>query len=181
MNILIGNGLCLAGSVIMTLMGLIKDKKKFLMTYSGMNIFFIAGNLFLGGVSGAIANFVTMLRNLYCVKKNITPAVKVIFIAAQILLTAFFGVEGLLMWLPVLGICFFTWFIDTDNMILLKLIIIFGQLVWLVYDLSMLNYTTAVFDVTSCITNSIALAGLAKQKRQAAQSRNAASSGTVLK
>lgn len=179
-NILIGNGLCLIGSIIMTLMGLIREKKKFLLAYSGMNVFFIAGNLFLGGISGAIANIVTMARNLYCVKKNITTQLKVIFIVIQIILTAAFGAEGVLMWLPVLANCVFTWFVDTENMVLMKSIVIAGQFLWLFYDLSMINYTSAVFDVTSCITNAIAVLGIVREMKKA-QNKKAESSETVLK
>ena len=170
MNLLIiGNAICFAGSVIMTLMGLIKNRRRFLAAQSCMNVFFIAGNLCLGGISGAIANAVTMTRNLVCLKWNLNKVLKIFFITVQILLSICFGQTGIIALFPIIGACVFTWFMDTDNMVLLKAIIIGSQLLWLVYDISIRNYATVPFDIATCITNAVALSILIKEANKTSE------------
>ena len=163
-NIIIGNAICFMGSVIMAAMGLIKDKKKFLIAQSGMNVFFIVGNLFLNGITGAIANACTMARNIVCLKWNLNTPLKILFISLQIVLTIIARPASMLMWLPIFGTCIFTWFLDTENAVLLRILIIVTQMMWLVYDIHIINYATVPFDVAACITNSFALAGIVKKQ-----------------
>ena len=172
MNLLIaGNILGFTGAIIMTLIGLIKNKKRFLIAQSGMNIIYIASNLCLGGISGAISNLITLLRNLFCIKWKITPIVKAVFIFFNIGLTAAAGCTDILMWLPVLGNCVFTWYIDTGNMKLFKAICGGCQLLWLIYDLHILNFATAVFDFIAIITNGIAVISLIKESQSGRQKK----------
>lgn len=164
-NLYIGNAICFAGSVIMAAMGMIKDKKRFLIAQSIMNVFFIAGNLFLGGYSGAIANGCTMLRNIVCLRWTLNTPLKLVFIFIQLAMTAATKSQSVLLWLPVIGAGIFTWYMDTDNMKLLKIIIIITQMMWLVYDIYILNYATVPFDIAACITNSVSLYRLSKAEK----------------
>ena len=164
-KLIIGNILCFAASVIMTLMGFIKDRRRFLSAQCLMNAVFIAGNLTLGGVSGAIANAVTFIRNIVCLRFDISKALKLFFIALQLAASAYFGCSGLIMWLPIIGNCLFTWFIDSENMLLLKGTIIAAQLMWCVYDLSILNYATVPFDIAAAVTNFVSVIGILRQRK----------------
>lgn len=163
--ILIGNALCLAASVIMTLLGFIKKKRNFLMAQCVMNGFFIAGNSFLGGISGVLANCMTIIRNVVCMKWNLNLWLKLGFVIAQIGLAWAFGCTGVIAWLPIIGNCVFTWYMDTENMVLLKWIIIGTQLLWAIYDFSILNYTTFVFDVAAVVTNFIGICSIVRERK----------------
>ena len=151
--LVIGNALCFAGAIIMTLIGLIKGKRRFLLAQSGMNLIYIAGNLCLGGVSGAIVNLLTMARNFFCLKRNMNRGWKLAFILLNLGMTAAVGCWDFIMWLPVIGNCVFTWFIDTEDMVLLKFIVIGTQLMWFAYDLYILNFASAPFDIAAAVTN----------------------------
>ena len=164
---LLGNILCFIGSVIMMLMGLLKTKKRFLTAQCGMNVFFIFGNLALGGISGAIANLVTLIRNAVCLKWNLNKALKLCFITLQLILTAVSGCTNIIMWMPIFGNCLFTWFIDTENMILLKCTVILSQLLWGIYDFSIGNYATLPFDILTAITNAISVVQILRQNKTA--------------
>ena len=158
MNYLIlGNALCFVSSIIMLLMGFIKRKRRFLLAQSGMNAIFIAGNLCLGGISGAITNAVTMLRNFYSLRWELGRWAKLVFIAIQLGLAAFFGCDTLIQWLPIVGACVFTWFMDTEDMVLLKAIVIGTQILWAIYDFSIRNYATVPFDIGAAVTNAIGI------------------------
>ena len=170
-TVLIGNAICFAASIIMTLMGLIKDKKRFLTAQCGMNALFAVGNYVLGGISGSIVNIVTMIRNIFCLKRKMGIGSRLIFIAVQITLTAAAGCKDIIMWLPVIANCVFTWYMFSENMILLKTIVIISQFLWAVFDFSISNYATVPFDIASAVTNVISLISLLKD-RSAADKEN---------
>ena len=165
-RILLGNALSFIASVIMILMGFIKKKDRFLLAQCGMNAFFIAGNLFLGGISGAIANAVTMTRNIVCLKWNLNRTLKIVFIALQIGLVLLSGTDSLVMWLPIIGNCVFTWYMDSEDMALFKGIVIGSQFLWGIYDFYIMNYATVPLDVCSCITNAFAMAAIMKSRKR---------------
>lgn len=70
------------------------------------------------------------------------------------------------MWLPVIGVCIFTWFMDSENMALLKVIVIASQLMWAVFDYSISNFATVPFDLASVVTNFVSLIGIIKGGRE---------------
>lgn len=163
--VVVGNIICFAGSIIMMLMGLIKEKRSFLSVQCGMNAVFVVGNYVLGGISGSIANAVTMLRNLFCLKYKMGLWSKLFFIILQLGLTFSAGCDNIIMWLPIIGACIFTWFMDSENMVLLKIIIIASQLMWAVFDFSISNFATLPFDIAASVTNSVSLAVILKDRK----------------
>ena len=156
-QILLGNGVFFLGAVILVLLGLIKTKRNILIAQILQEAFMGAGMLILGGIAGFIVDVVAIFRNLVCIKWNYTLKWKLIFIAAQAGLYAVFGTEGLCGWLPVVAMCLFTWFLDSENVILLKVLIAVMQLMWLVYDISIVNYVGMVVDVVSAVTNVVGI------------------------
>lgn len=156
-QILLGNGVFFLGAVILVLLGLIKTKRNILIAQILQEAFMGAGMLILGGIAGFIVDVVAIFRNLVCIRWNYTLKWKLIFIAAQAGLYAVFGTEGLCGWLPVVAMCLFTWFLDSENVILLKVLIAVMQLMWLVYDISIVNYVGMVVDVVSAVTNVVGI------------------------
>ena len=156
-QILLGNGVFFLGAVILVFLGLIKTKRNILIAQILQEAFMGAGMLILGGIAGFIVDVVAIFRNLVCIKWNYMLGWKLIFIAAQAGLYAVFGTEGLCGWLPVVAMCLFTWFLDSENVILLKVLIAVMQLMWLVYDISIVNYVGMVVDVVSAVTNVVGI------------------------
>ena len=158
MNLLLaGNLVCLAGSVLMVAIGLIKEKKKILEAQCLQFGIFTVGNLMLGGVSGAISDGISIFRNLVCLRREYTPALKLLFIALQLGLTAVFNNLGLIGWLPVIAACIYTWCMDRVSEVPLKALIIATQLMWATYDLNIQNYTTLAFDLMTVLSNLIGI------------------------
>ena len=168
-RLLLGNALCFCASIVMTFIGFIKNKRRFLLAQSGMNALFIAGNLSLGGIAGAITNAVTLLRNLSGMRWKLNRTLKLVFIALQVALALVFRVSGFVAWLPIIGACLFTWFIDSEDMVLLKSIIVVTQLMWAVYDYSILNYATVPFDLAAAVTNSVSVVSILRERKNAAE------------
>lgn len=156
-RILLGNIICMAGSVIMVLTGLIKSNKKVLLTQCGQYGLLAIGNLVLGGISGFISDLISVARNLFSLKFQIKWHTKILFIVIQIILTAIYNQAGFIGWLPTLATCIFTWCIDTKSEVLMKLLIIFAQTMWGIYDISIKNYGTLIFDLMTIITSIISI------------------------
>ena len=164
-TLVIGNILCFIAATIMTLMGMIKDRIKFIEAQSLMNIVYIAGYAFLRGTSGIIVNIVTLTRNIICLKWKMTMPIKLIFIFGQIALGIIFGNSGIIAWLPVIACSLFTLYMDCEDPVKLRTIIIATQLMFMLYDWSVRAYTGFAFDILATITNTISLVSFVKESR----------------
>ena len=162
--LLLGNILGLIGSAVMVFLGFIKKPRTFVLVQSVQAAIMTAANFVLGGISGVVINVLSLIRNLICYKWKLSVPLKLVFIALQILIPAFMGGGGLVFWLPVLAGCSLTWFLDTENALLLKIVVEIGQVLWGVYDLSISNYTTFVFDVIAVISNAYSLFVITRNK-----------------
>lgn len=165
MNLLVlGNGISMIGCLIMVAIGFLKKKSHILLAQSVQCGFMGFGNLILGGVSGFIANVVSILRNLIFARLSVTMPLKVFFIALQVVLSLGSLGDGLVCWLPVLASAVFTWFLDTKSEAKLKLVILTTQVMWLIYDIYYRNFVAASFDVLTMISNTIGFFMVQKAK-----------------
>ena len=159
-TVIIANVLTLCGSTILTLSGLIKNKKRFLLAQCVMTGLFTLSNLLLGGYSGAIVNAVNLCRNLLGTKNKLTKPIRGAIIVLQIALTAIIGTDSIIMWLPVIGNVIFTWIMDTDNMVRLKAVFGTTQLLWAAYDFSIKNYAGVPFDIAAVVTSAVSIVNM---------------------
>ncbi len=141
----------------MVYVGFLRTKKSILTAQSVQCLIMGLGNLILGGMTGFMANMVTIARNLFCLKKELTVPFKLTFIALQLALGVPFNNLGVIGLLPVLAACLFTWFMDTKSEIVLKILIITAQVMWLVFDATIRNYVSVTMDVFTILSN---LAGI---------------------
>jgi len=156
MNILlIGNAISMVGCLIMVAIGFLKTKRQILLAQSVQCLFMGAGNLILGGVSGFICNIVTIARNLVFARRDVTMPLKLFFIVLQLVLSLGSLGDGLISWLPILAATVFTWFLDTKSEAKLKVVILFTQVMWLIYDIYYRNYVASTFDVLTMCSNLI--------------------------
>ena len=161
---LIGNLISGIGCLIMVGIGLLRKKSHILIAQCVQCGFLGLGNLVLGGVSGFICNMVTIVRNLVFVKNPITTRLKISFILLQLVLSIGSLSAGFIGWLPLIAAAVFTWYLDTQSAVKLKLVILFTQVLWLIYDLYYRNYVASAFDVMTMISNLIGLYMIVKKK-----------------
>lgn len=165
--ILIANAISLIGAGLMILAGLIKSKRNILLTQCIQFTLMGVSNFLLGGISGTISNVLSILRNLFTFRWTLTPLWKFIFIAVQAGLTIVGNTLGWLGWIPVVSVASLTLILDTKNEILLKAVIIFGLVLWVIFDLALLNYVSAAFDVFAIVTNLIGIRLILRQRKAA--------------
>ena len=166
MSLIIGNILCFIAATIMMLMGMIKDRIKFIEAQSLMNVVYIAGYSFLRGTSGIIVNIITLLRNIVCLKWKMTTPIKLGFIIVQVILGIIFDNKGIIAWFPVIACSIFTLYMDCEDAVKLRCVIVGTQILFIFYDWTVRAYTGFAFDILATITNTISLVSLIKERNQ---------------
>ncbi len=160
--VIIGNLISFIGCLLMVGIGFIRKKERILgvqcLQFSIMGV----SNLLLGALSGTISNVVSIVRNLVFARITVTTPIKLVFIALQVVLSLGVLQNGVLEWLPVLAAAIFTWFLDAKSEVTLKTVIIGTSAMWVVYDLSHMNFVAMTFDVLTICSNIIGIYMLKK-------------------
>lgn len=164
MVLLLGNLAAFAGCMIMVAIGFVRKKEKILAAQCVQFGFLALGNLILGATAGFISGVVSIVRNLIFTRTKGTTALKLGFIAVQLLLTAFTWKGQMIECIPVLATVLFTWFLDTKSDVLFKLVIITGQAMWACYDWYYLNIVAFAFDLLTIGSNLVGLWMIRKTK-----------------
>lgn len=154
--IVIGNLVSLFGCILMVLTGFLRNRKTILTVQCVQFGFLATANLILGGVTGFVSGTISILRNLVFFNGRKSTLLKFLFISVQILLSLN-HLHSLIEWFPIFSAVIYTWFLDTENPIVLKGSIMGAQALWLIYDLIYQNYTAAFFDVFTILSNIIGI------------------------
>ena len=157
MNLIVGNIIALVASVIMVLSGYIKNKDKIIFVQAVQIGLSVISNAVLGGITGAIINFISFIRNVLCYKNRFGIKEKLAIILVSTALSLIFNNIGFIGVLPLVSTIVYTLFMDTKDVIKLKVLIIFTMVLWLIYDLYIKSYTSAIFDFANIIANIISI------------------------
>ncbi|MCR5526376.1 MAG: YgjV family protein [Lachnospiraceae bacterium] len=153
---LLGNIVAFVGALFMVGIGFMHDKRRILLCQNMQFLIMGIGNLLLGGVSGFVADIVSIFRNIFCLKRELTKGWKVFFIIIQVCVsTVFIGIAGFAPReiLPIAATLTYTWMLDTKKETVLKIVMLATQLMWLAYDISLLNISSMVFDFLTIGSN----------------------------
>ena len=164
--IIIGNIISFIGAGLMVLIGFIKEKKNVLIAQCGQFAILGIANLVLGGVTGFISNMVSIVRNIIVIYFPFTLPLKIIFIVLQLALSIPFNTQGAIGYLPVAAAAIFTWFLDTKSDVTLKIVIILTEILWIIYDISLFNFTSMAFDIFTLISNGIGIIMIMKSRNR---------------
>ena len=153
--VLIANVISFMGSCLMVVCGYLKDRKKTFMVQNGQMTLFVIANVMLKGYAGIITNAVSILRNVFCMIDKYTIWVKVFIDACLIGLNVYFNNRGLIGWLPVVSGVFYSSLMDIKDERKFKIVIGLSAFPWIVYDICIMNYSSAVFDVITVVSCAI--------------------------
>lgn len=165
-RILIGNILGLAASALMVYIGVIKKHKRIILAQCIDNGIFAFANFVLGGTSAVIINILTVIRNVICYKWKLTIPLKCVFTVLQIGIPVLFGGGSIIYWFPVIAGCLLTWVLDNENVIVLKSVLALVQLLWAIFDFSVMNYTTMAFDVFAVFSNVCSILSILREREK---------------
>lgn len=163
-QLIYGNVVALIASLLMVYAGTIKDRKKIIYIQTLQISTFTLSALILGGYTGAIVNLISIARNILCYKDKLTNSMKAILILLSIIFSLLFNNLGFLGLLPLISTVIYTLFMDVKSAIKLKLLIVFTIMFWLIYDILIHSYTSAVFDFFTMIFHTITICQLSKKK-----------------
>ena len=161
---IIGNIVAFIGCILMVYTGLIKEKKKIIFVQTIQITFLIASNLILGGITGAIINAVSCIRNIICYRDKLGTKEKIILVLISTSLSFYFNNLGIIGLLPLVSTISYTLLMDMKDVIKFKKLIIFTLVMWLIYDIYIISYSSAAFDLLNIITNVIAIYEMKKVK-----------------
>lgn len=163
-TILIANAIALIASILMVYTGYIKKKEKILFFQTIQIGLSVISNLILGGITGAIINALGLIRNILCYKEKLNKIAQIILIILSILLGVYFNNLALIGLLPIISNVVYIVFMNIKDVIKFKYLIIFTMTMWLVYDIYIMSYTSAVFDLGTMIANIIAVIQIKRNK-----------------
>ena len=156
-TVIIGNIIALIGSILMTYSGLLKKKETIIIVQTIQIILFIISNLILGGITGAIINLISCIRNILCYKDKLNKKAQAIILTLATIFSLMFNNLGFIGLLPLISAITYTLFMNEKNIIKFKSLIILSSILWLIYDLIILSYTSAIFDFITILTNIISI------------------------
>lgn len=166
--LILGNLVSLGGSIVMVCIGLIKNRNRILLAQNLQFLLMGLGNLILGGVSGFIANIVSILRNFFCLKFEYTNRWKAFFVILQTGISAITLYYAGFHWdeiLPILSTVLYTCSLSSKDSVFLKKVMIVCTAMWVVYDLIHLNITAFLFDILTITTTTISIIRIHKNSR----------------
>ena len=165
MNIILGNIVSLIGCTVMVLIGLIKNKERYIVMQTlqfGLNAL---SHFLLGGYGGTVASLVSVVRNIIISKWKCTTKIKIALIALQAVFTISTITSNPITWIPIIAAGMFTWYIDTKDVMWFKWVIIITLVMWAVYDIYHPNYVSVWFSAFTCITNGISMVKIHKERK----------------
>ena len=166
MNILIGNIISLAACTVMVLIGFIKNKQKIMLAQCLQFTLHGIAHFVLGGISGAIGCAVSLVRNVVFFKVKITPALKIAFIILQVVLSIGAVSFNPVTWMPILSVALFTWYLDTEDVIKLKWVMIATLVMWIIYDAYHLNFISSAFDIFTIVSTGYSIRQIKKENTE---------------
>lgn len=147
--------------------GSIKKKDKILAVQIIQLLMQGVSMLLLGGITGAISNVLSCIRNYLCYKERLTKLWKGILIAASSGMTVAFNNQG---WLGVIPFAVCTVYIllmDIKDPLGFKLLVTLSFIPWVVYHFVLRAYVATVFDAATIITSGVTLIMMLRQGRRA--------------
>lgn len=163
-NIIIGNLIAIIASGLMIYTGILKEKKKIIYVQTIQIGLLVLSNLVLGGITGAIINIISCIRNILCYKEKLGLKEKILITIVSVLLSIYFNDMGVIGLLPVLATTLYIWLMNTKNVIHLKMLLMVTSSIWLVYDLFINLYVSVIFEFTNIIVNFISIIQIKRKK-----------------
>ena len=163
-SIIIGNIIALIASILMVYSGKKKQKKKILYVQTVQIGLSVVSNIVLGGITGAIINAISMIRNIICYKEKLGTREKIIITILAVVLSLIFNNLGIIGILPVISTVTYVWLMNVKDVRKFKLLIAFTMLMWLIYDTVIKSYTSAIFEFMNLIANVITVFQIRKLK-----------------
>lgn len=153
--------------VLMVIIGYLKHKKTILWAQNAQFVLFSIAYGLLGGIAAVVGNMVSLLRNLICLKWQLTLPLQIFFILFQGAFTFITTQNRWIDWLPFLAATCITLSLSSKRDIVIKLACIGSILCFGTYDFFLHNWVVFAFDCFSLVTSLIGVYRINKDKKEA--------------
>lgn len=165
MNLLIvGNIVALIGSVVMVIASYVKESKKTIFLQTIQMLLFVLSNLVLKGIPGVVINLLSCVRNILAYKGLLSKMTIASLLLIIIGCTVLFNNLGIIGYVPLVGTIIFTIFINSKKTVVFKMALLISVFMWLIYDIYIKSYTSAIFDFGTIVAGIISLIRLKKNE-----------------
>jgi hypothetical protein len=158
------NIIAFIASVIMALSGIFKNKKTIIVSQTVQVGLFVMSNVILGSMSGAIINGISCVRNILCYKEKYGKTTKIVLTVSTVVLSLMFNNIGFIGLLPLIGTVIYTIFMDVKDICKFKYLLIMTMVVWIIHDIYIHSYTSAIFSFANIVANIISIYKIKKQE-----------------
>lgn len=162
--VIIGNAISLIASILMVCSGYFKSKKRTLLFQTIDVTLYTLSSIVLKAYTGAIANVISIPRDILAYKEKLTWYFKSMIVICMISLSIIFSEGRLINLMPLIASVPYTLLLDKLKGISFKVLVIVNLSFWLIYDFIVNNYVAALFDAGTIITSCIAICRIHKQK-----------------
>lgn len=165
-RLILGNVVALTSSLLMVYSGTVKEKRKIIYIQTIHIFLAIVSDLILNGITGAIVNTISMVRNILCYKDKLGKKEKIIIIALSTVLSLMYNNLGLIGLLPLISTVVYTYLMNIKDVEKFKLLNIFVSILWLIYDLMIKSYIGALFDAMTIVANIFSIIFIRNKSRK---------------
>lgn len=162
---LIANIIDLLAALIQIGTGAVKKKSKILIMQIVQLIMQGIAMLLLGGVTGAVSNVLSCVRNYICYKEKLNLPWKLFFIAASVVMTIVLNDQGILGMIPAAVCIVYIIFMDVKDPIKFKMLVMGTFIPWLFYHFILGSYTGAASDAATIIANIVTIVKMKREKK----------------
>ncbi|MEE3491118.1 MAG: YgjV family protein [Methanobrevibacter sp.] len=171
--IILGNLIAVLNGLILIAGGVSKSKDRVLFFQNAESITYALYCIVLGSISGFIINLSLVPRNILASRYLLTLPWKIFLLVASagtslIISILKFKSTGQIDWvglLPIIATVVYTILVEDVEEHQFKLLTVLNVGIWLIHDILIKGYVTAVFDVIFMITSSISAYQIWKENR----------------
>lgn len=154
--VVIANIISSIGLLFFLVSSFVKNRKNVALTQSGNHILNFVAWILLGTYSGAVQEMTSLIRNIFVVIKKQNKILDIVFIVLGLTLGIVFNVDSWLGILPIIANCQYSIVIlKSNNIVLIKLSMIFSCICWSIYSFVTLNYASAIFNIVTAIATMV--------------------------
>lgn len=144
--------------------GAVKKKSKILILQIVQLLMQGVAMLLLGGITGAVNNVLSCVRNFICYKEKLNLPWKIFFVAASVVMTILLNNQGLLGMIPAAVCIVYILFMDVKDSLKFKMLVMLTFIPWLIYHFILGSYTGAASDAATIIANIVTIIKMRKEK-----------------
>lgn len=143
--------------------GAVKKKSKILILQSVQLLMQGVAMLLLGGVTGAVSNVLSCVRNYICYKEKLNLPWKIFFIVASVVMTILLNNQGILGMIPAAVCIVYILFMDVKDAVKFKILVMLTFIPWLIYHFILGSYTGAASDAATIVANIVTIIKMRKE------------------